>query len=341
MRAALERKSGRRIHRLGPAVLAGALMFVWGTSVAARTQEEEGGKISPTTIATGSGTLYTTTVERTKEGELSAEDFRQASLLASRIVMHLNRAVVQLNEQRAEEAREELAKGVALVGVVRDLLPTTVVTTLVRNSGGEEVYRHVDRVQDDRLPLHEGLVAVKVVEPIVEAKQEAASLEGIRLADADLLHTSVLVELDYVERKLDRALDLLDDKPEEALAQLVLAQSHGVTFSVNREDNPLVEAQLALQLAERMVNQDRHKAAKANLQLAKNHLALYRDLIAEDEESEHVGELEEAITKLQSNITKNEAVAEIREFWDRVAGWFVRKPGEARSTVSEAEAAPR
>ena len=42
-------------------------------------------------------------------------------------------------------------------------------------------------------------------------------------------------------------------------------------------------AQMALQLAEQMVKEDRVDAAKANLQQAKNQFVLYRDLIGEDE----------------------------------------------------------
>jgi hypothetical protein len=173
------------------------------------------------------------------------------------------------------------------------------------------------------------------MEPITYAKQDEAAVQGLRLADADLIHTSVLLELSYVENKLQRALRLLDDKAEDGLAQLLLAQSRGITFVVNREDNPLVEAQMALQLAERMTEQGRDEAAKANLQLAKNHLELYRGLLAEGE-SEHVRKLQGEITRLQGDIGQKDAAETIRNFWDRVAGWFGRKPGEMQVTAGGA-----
>lgn len=284
-----------------------------------------------TSISTGSGNQYKTTVDRKVEGELSAEDFRQASLLSSRIVLHLNKAARHLIDEQNDEAREELEKGQALVKVIRELLPTTIVTTVVKDSNDKEVYRYVDRVQEDRIPLFEGQVAVKIMEPIADAKQDDASLQGLRLADAELLHTSMLVELGYIEGKLNRALKLLEDKPEDALTQLVLAQSRGVNFSVNKEDNPLVESQLALQLAERMVEQGREEAAKANLQLARNQLELYRGLLAKGE-SEHVKKLQDEISKLQGEIGRKDAAESIRGFWDQVAGWFSREPGETRAT---------
>jgi len=207
---------------------------------------------------------------------------------------------------------------------------------VVKDAEGKEVYRYTDHVQDDRIPLFEDMVAMEVVEPITDAKQEAAEVRGLRLADADVLHTSVLVELDYVERKLNQAAKLLKEEPEKALDQLVLAQTHGVTFKVNKEDNPLVAAERALQLAERMVEQARPEAAKENLQLAKNHLVIYRGLIAKSEQ-EKVRTLEKDITKLQGQIGKEGAAEKIREFWDRVAGWFTSQPGMAEKTTEESE----
>ncbi len=117
---------------------------------------------------------------------------------------------------------------------------------------------------------------------------------------------------------------------------MLLAQTQGVTFEVNKEDNPLVAAQRALQLAERMVEQERPEAARVNLQLAKNHLVIYRGLIPKSEE-EKVRTLEKDITKLQGQIGKEGAAEKIREFWDRVAGWFTRQPGEAEKTTEKAE----
>ena len=177
---------------------------------------------SPTSISTGSGKQYKTTVDRKTEGELAGEDFRQASLLASRVVLHLNKAALYLGGEKNDQARQELESGLSLIGIVRRLLPTTTVTTIVRDSEGKEVYRYVDRVQEDTIPLHEGLVAVNTMEPITDAKQGEAAVHGVRLADAELLHTSVLVKLDYVESKLNRALKLLKEKPEDAMAQLAL-----------------------------------------------------------------------------------------------------------------------
>ena len=292
---------------------------------------------NPTSISTGSGKQYKSTVERKTEGELTAEDFRQASLLTSRVMLHLNKAAFCLGAEKNDQARQELERGLSLIGIVRRLLPTTTVTTIVRDSEGKEVYRYVDRVQEDTIPLHEGLVAVNMMEPISDAKQGEAAVHGVRLADAELIHTSVLVKLDYVESKLNRALRLLKNKPEDALAQLALAQSQGVDYVVNKQDDPLVKVQMALQVAERMSEEGREEAAKANLQIAKNYLEFYRGLLPSGE-SEHVSTLEGEITKLQSEIGRKGAASSIRGYWDRVASWFTRKPGEMHATTANPNA---
>lgn len=330
--------------------LVGFALSVWTATGWAAPQGQEGSPAaerpaaagqpadSPANMTTGSGKRFQTIVDRKTEGELSPEDFRQVSLLASRIVVHLGHAASHLLDDRTEEARAELEKARTLVGVVREMLPTTTVTTVVRDADGKEVYRYVDKVQDDRIPLFQELIAVNILEPITEAKREAAELEGLRLADADLVHTSVLLELDFLEGKLNRAMKLVEQKEgtEEALTQLRLAQTQGVTFVLNKQDNPLIDAQMALQFAERMVEQQRYEAARANLQLAKNNLALYRSLIGKSE-GEPVGKLEQEITQLQAQIDAKDAVERIRDFWNRVTGLFSRQPGEMRETAGRVD----
>lgn len=329
---------------LAPRVAVAAIFGLGGAALVADPSDEPkvqavAGDTVATTNETGSGQPYRTTVERVPGGELSAEDFRQVSLLASRIVMHLNEGARQMGQDRPDEARAEVEKGISLVRVIREILPTTVVTTVVRNTSGKEVYRNVDRVQDDRIPLHEGTIAMQVIEPIADAKQENLATRGVRLADAQLIRTSVLLELDYVESKLQRALKLLGEDQQRALAELVLAQTRGVTFSVNEEDDPLVEAQSALQLAERMVEQGRYEAAKANLSLASARLDLYATLVPK-ERTGRIAELQEDMTRLIGDIRQDGSAEKIRSFWDRVASWFRREPGQTRSADTEETEAP-
>src|SRR5689334_14605838 len=108
----------------------------WATSGSSQPAANQAAK--PTTIATGSGEKYKTTVDEKPGGELSPEDFRQASLLSSRVLLHLNEAVENIQEDRLDDARAALESGLGLIKVVRDLLPSTEVTTVVRDSKGTE-----------------------------------------------------------------------------------------------------------------------------------------------------------------------------------------------------------
>jgi hypothetical protein len=310
-------------RRVTAAMLAALMLAAWNVPAA-----EPGTNVTTQTF--GSGRLYKTTVERQTEGELSADDLHQASLLTSQLLTHLNAAAQQLADGRGEAARPAIEKAESLVKVVRGLLPATTVTTVTRDAQGKEIYRDVQRVQDDQIPIFEGQIAVEAVEPIVDAKKDEAALKGLKLADADLIHTAVLVDLSYVERKLKRAGELLA-KPKEAAEELAQAQSQGVRFFARREDSPLVDVQRALRLADRQVREKKYEGAKVNLQLAKLGLETYRTLVGE-EAGKSVVELQNDIQKLSGELQKPESEGKIRGMWEKVAGWFKRESGQAVTT---------
>ena len=286
---------------------------------------------SPTTGTYGSGKNYQTTVERQSAGELSAEDLHQASLLSSQMLMHLDAAAQHCIDGKGDDAKPEIEKAQSLAGIVRKLLPSTTVTTIVKDAQGKEVYRDVQKVQDEQIPIFAGEIAVEVVEPLVEAKRDQAALKGLKLADADVIHTAVLADLGYIERKLARAAQLLS-KPEEAAVQLALAQNVGIRFAAHKEDNPLVEVQHALRLAERMVQEKKFEGAKANLQSAKLRLEAYRGLVGPSE-AKPAADLEKEIEKVSGEIEKPGVSEKIRGMWDKATGWFKREAGQAHESA--------
>jgi hypothetical protein len=307
-------------------------------SAALWTQAARSASIVSTNVSTsstntyGSGRQYKTMIERHSEGELSAEDLHQASLLTSQLLLHLNEAAQHLSDGRGNEARPKLEKAESLAQVVRSLLPVTAVTTVIKDAADREVYRDVQRVQDDQIPIFEGAVAVEVVEPIIEAKKDEASLKGVKLADADVIRTGMLVDLSYVERKLKRAMDLIS-KPQEAAVELAHAQTQGVRFYAHKEDSPLVQVQYALRLAERMVREKKYEGAKANLQLAKVQLEAYRALV-DDAAGKPVADLEKEIQKLSGELQSPGTADKIRGVWAKVVGSFKREAGQAHQTGS-------
>ena len=309
-----------------------ALAAVVLTSAGVRSQAAETGSVSTNTY--GSGKQFKTTVERQSQGELTAEDLHQASLLTSQLLLHLNEAAQQLADSRSDSARPKIEQAESLAKVVRGLLPATIVTTTVQDSHGKEVYRDVQRVQEDQIPIYERAIALEIVEPIIEAKKDEAALKGVRLADADLIHTSVVVDLAYVERKLKRAAELME-KPKDAAAELVLAQTQAIRFVAHKEDSPLVQIQSALRLAERMVREKKYEGAKANLQLAKLQLEAYRTLV-DDAAGNSVAEMEKEIQKLSGDLQSPGAAEKISGMWDKATSWFKRVSGQAHQTSTSA-----
>jgi len=309
---------------------AGAVRAAGEEALAAEAWRDE------STISVGSGALYRTQVESHTQGALSAPDLHQASLLTSRIVGHLNQAVEGLLDQNPERARLAIEQARRLISVVRALLPVTTVTTVVKDAAGTEVYQDVDRIQNDRIPLYSGMIAMEVVEPVIEAKGEAAELKGVRLADADVIYTSVLVDLRYLERKLERATALFDT-PDAALAQLLLGQTQGIQLTVNAADDPLVKVQQALRLAERLVEEGKYEVARDNLGFARLQLGTYRALLGK-EDAAVVQKLEDEITALMPKTRDSGAAAAIRTFWERTLSLFGEESRQAR--VFEEEPTP-
>lgn len=317
------------LNHIGAVRFAATLVTVALALPALRSQAAEPvANVSTNTY--GSGKQYTTTVERHNQGGLSAADLHQASVLTSQLLTHVDKAAQQLADARSDSARIEIERAQALVNVVRGLLPTTIVTTTVKDAQGKEVYRNEQRVQDDQIPIYSGAVAMEVVEPIIEARIDEATLKGVRLADAKLIHTAVLVDVNYVERKLTRATELIA-KPQEAAAELAQIKTAGVRFYAHKEDGPLVNVQHALRLAERMVREKKYDGAKLNLQTAKLQLETFRALM-DTAAGMPAANLEKEIQKLSAELQTPGAADKIRIMWDKVAGWFKRESGQAQQT---------
>ncbi len=282
----------------------------------------------PPAKATLASTKYVTKVERSTVGELSSEDFRQVSTLGAQVLLHVENSTKYLVDDNKAQARQELEQAQTLIGVIRDILPRTTVTTIVTQANGKEVYRNMQTTQDDQIPIFDSMVAVNVLQAIVDQNKEQAALQGMRLADAEVIHTAALVDLPYVERKIARALSLMNSEPKDAMAQLWFANGQGIHFVINKQDDPLVKAQAAIAFAEQMTRQGRHQAADENLKLAKLQLDTYRTLVGQDDHPK-IKKLQDEIERMAGRTDQPGASEEIRGFWNRVTSWFKREPGQA------------
>ncbi|MBN2143447.1 MAG: YfdX family protein [Candidatus Aureabacteria bacterium] len=282
-------------------------------------------------IVTGSGKPYKTEVKRVTRGEISKDDLHQASLLTSRVMAHVEKSVNMMADNNIESAKQNIEKAQALIGIVREILPVTEVTTFVTDKNGKTVYENQERIQDDVIQIYSQMIELEVVEPIIEAKQDEAALKGLRLRDANVIYSSILVDLKYIERKLASAVRKID-KSEEALRELMLARTKGIDLKINEKDNPLIDVQKALKLAERMVEENKPEAAKYNLNIANIQLETYKNIIGEAE-GRKARELQEEIERIKSKLESKDAARTIRELWQRTVSWFRQYPGQAHDTV--------
>ena len=96
-------------HNFGLVLLVATAVLVCST---ARSDAAWAG--TATTNSYGSGKLYKTSVERQSEGDLSAEDLHQVSLLTSQLLEHVNKATHLLADSQTDSARTEMERAESL-----------------------------------------------------------------------------------------------------------------------------------------------------------------------------------------------------------------------------------
>jgi hypothetical protein len=130
---------------------------------------------------------------------------------------------------------------------------------------------------------------------------------------------------------------LEDNKPEEASKALAWAQVQGVGFHSHREDTPLAEARDAIWLAKRALEENNTVQVRANLNIARRQLEVYRQVVPEDQRKDvtqmmtEVSQLE-AKLRQESNQTQPASHAErtsqgnsAARWWDQINGWFKKR----------------
>jgi YfdX protein len=257
-------------------VLAGP---AWGQQAPATSAEHES-KTTPVVRSFGTDGGYRTEVISQTKGTVGPDDRRQVSLLAAQVFQHVDEARSALDADDLINARKELEKGLEAVKAVRALLPKTAVHTRTTAPDGKVIYEDQREVQDDQVPLFEGMLHARTLAPIQEAQRDANQVVGVRVLESQAISTEVMADLGYVQGQLGRAVRALEGKKtEDALRALVMAQIHGVQFQYNREDSPLAEARDAIWLTKRALEENNTVQARANLAVARQRLEIYRQVL--------------------------------------------------------------
>jgi hypothetical protein len=315
-----------------------ALLLV---AAAARAQEtpatsaEHESKAGPVVRSFGAEGGYRTEVKSETLGTLSPDDRRQISLLAAQVFQHVDGARRALDADDTKQARKEVDKGREAIKAIRALQPRANVRTRTTAPDGQVIYEDERVVQEDRVPLFEGMLHARTLAPIQEAQRDSSQVAGVRVVASETISTEVMADIDFVGAQLGRAAKALDDKKtEDAGVALLLAQVRGVEFSYTKADAPLAEARDAIWLAKRALEENNNTQARANLGLARQRLEVYRQVLPEDKRqdvTQMLTEVDQLEGKLRAEVNQPADHAErakqgsaVTQWWERLNGWFKR-----------------
>jgi len=316
-----------------------AVLILGGASRAQQapaTSAEHDSKAGPVIRTFGAEGGYRTEVRSETRGTLGQEDRRQASLLAAQAFQHVDEARQALDADDAKRARKEVEKGREAIKAVRALLPRTAVHTRTTAPDGSVIYQDEREVQDDRVPLFEGMIHARTLAPIQAAQADASRVAGVRVVGSEEISTEVIADLDFIEAQLTKAARALDDKKaEDAARALLLAQVRGVESRFSKEDTPLAEARDAIWLARRALEENNTAQAQANLAVARQQLEIYRQVLPESRRQDvtqmmsEVGQLERQLQqegKQPANAAERGRQGNAAtQWWDRLNGWIKQR----------------
>jgi len=317
----------------------GALLTLLGPASgqqAPTTSAEHESKANPVVRTFGTEGGYRTEVKSETHGTLSQDDRRQVSLLAAQVFQHVDEARKAIDADDAARAHKEVDKGREAIKAIRALLPRTTVHTRTTAPDGEVIYQDEREVQEDQVPLYEGMVQARTLAPILAARRDTAQVAGVRVVESEAISTAVTADLDLVEAQLARAARALDEKKsDEAITALLLAQVRGVDIRYNKEDTPLAEARDAIWLAKRALEENNSAQARANLAVARTRLEVYRQILPEDRRgdvTQMLSQVDQMEAQLRRGANQPADRAErtrqgnaVTQWWDEVNQWFKKR----------------
>jgi hypothetical protein len=282
----------------------------------------------------GTESGYRTEVSSKSRGMLNDEDRRQVGLLTAQVFRHIDEARRALDAEDIAAARTEVEKGRRAIETIRAVLPKVAVHTRTLGPDGEVSYEDEREVQDDRVPLFEGMLHEQTLAPIIAAKQDAIEVAGVRLVDSATITTQAVADLGFVEAQLGRAFKALERKEvEAAFKALAVAQVRGVELFASKEDSPLAEARDAMWLTRRALEENNAAQARANLEVARQRLRLYREVAPKDRQTDvdrmgkEIDQLEvqlrqETAQQPASHAERSRQGNVVTQWWEQVNRWF-------------------
>jgi hypothetical protein len=285
-----------------------------------------------------------TEVERETNGSLQASDAQHASLLAAHLIQDLRDAQLALDDDNAGAAETQLKKAGDLIGIIRRLLPETRIKVSVKDKQGKVLYEDTHVLPLEPIQVAQSVLVVDLLRPIIDAKNNDDEVSGVQLTESEVISTRIVVNVDFIARRIREAQRLLKDKSQLEQAQEALTEAFedGVKTTTNRLEEPLVEVREALWYAHRAVNSRHYEEASANLATARKHLAIFHDLLPADEQKA-VAELQKEIEVLGQQL-RNPSLAEaaqtakaIEQALGRLLRWVGKSGAKPMDKPAETE----
>ena len=333
----LTMRSPTRIQVL--VALAVALVFVgpaWGQQAKPAADD---GKAGPVVRSFGSESGYRTEVTSETKGSLNEEDQRQVAVLTAQVFQHIDEAREALDNDDVASARREVEKARDAVQIIRAIQPRTKVCTRTVAPGGKLVYEDTREVQEDAVPLFEGMIHSQILRPSL-TRNETPRPPAMRPSRECAWSSRSRSEQkpsrisESSRSALQKAFKALaDNKIEAASVALALAQVRGVEFRYSEDRSPLAAARDAMWLARRALEENNAEQARFNLNIARQRLRIYRELAPKERQKDVDQMLKEADqleTQLGHETAQNPASQadrtrqgnNITRWWEQMNNWF-------------------
>jgi D-alanyl-D-alanine carboxypeptidase len=258
----------------------------------------------------------------------------------AQVFQHVDEARRALDASDTKRAQKEIEKGKQALQVIHTILPRTLVHTKTTAPDGKVVYEDDREVRESQIPLFEGMLHTRTLAPILAAKREqqseSADVAGVQVVESETAYTEVIADFNVIEAQVNRAVKALEEnKPEEAAKALAWAQVQGVDFRYHKEHSPLAEARDAIWLAKRALEENNTLQARTNLNVARQQLELYRQVLPKDQRqdvTQMMTEVSQLEAKLRQEAGQPAASAErtgqgnaAARWWDQINNWFKRR----------------
>jgi hypothetical protein len=308
----------------------------WGQQRPSTSSSKDQSKDSEPVVRTfGAEGNFRTEVTSQTKGKLNEEELRQASLLMAQVFQHIKKASDAIDADETKEALKEVNKGREAIKAIRAMLPKMTLRTRTTTPDGKVIYEDEREVQQSRIPLFEGMLHTQTLAPILAARRNALEVAGVHVVESETIVTEAIADIGPIEGQLSRAAKALEEnKAETAAKALATALVRGVDFRSRKEDKELASARDAIWLARRSLEENNAPQALVNLELARQRLRIYREVLSQDERKEvdeTLREVEQLEGQLRHEGTQPASRGErarqghmLTQWWDKVNGWFRR-----------------